>query len=85
MNAINYTTDTNAIATQLKGATVRYLANKSKVTQDGVRILKIEEVDFVGFSKKENRLYATVKCFDIDDKGESKYRNLQIAGIELVV
>ncbi len=85
MKEIKYTTNTAEIAEQLKGATVRYLANKSSVTENGVRVLKIEEVDHVGFSKKGNRLYATVKCFDIDDRGESKYRTLQVAGIELVV
>ena len=85
MKEIKYTTNTAEIAKQLKGATVRYLANKSSVTENGVRVLKIEEVDHVGFSKKGKRLYATVKCFDIDDMGESKYRNLQIAGIEVAV
>ena len=85
MKALNYTTNTNEIATQLKGATVRYLANKSSITKNGVRVFKIEEVEDIGFSKKENKMFVTVKCFDIDDSGESKYRTLQVAGIELVV
>jgi hypothetical protein len=85
MKALNYSINTNEIATQLKGATVRYLANKSSITKSGVRVFKIEEVDNIGFSKKGNNLFVTVKCFDIDDNGESKYRTLQVAGIELVV
>ncbi len=85
MKALNYSINTNEIATQLKGATVRYLANKSSITESGVRVFKIEEVDNIGFSKKGNNLFVTVKCFDIDDRGESKYRTLQVAGIELVV
>jgi len=84
MTAINYTTNTVEIANQLKGATVRYLANKSNVTKDNVRIFKIQDVAHVGFSKKDNRLFATVQCLDFDDNLETRYRTLQIAGIELI-
>jgi hypothetical protein len=82
---INYTAKPEALAQQLKGATVRYLANASTVTKNGVRVFKIEHVERVGYAEKTKKRFVTVKCRDIDDGGESKFRNLQLAGIDLVV
>lgn len=81
---LNYSASAVEIASSLVGKTVRYLAEKSSITKNGVRVLKIEAVEEVAFSKKGKR-YVTVLAKDIDDGGESKYRNLHIAGIELAV
>jgi predicted secreted protein len=81
---LNYSASAVEIASALVGKTVRYLAEKSSIKKDGVRVLKIEAVDHVGFSKDGKR-FVTVKALDIDDGGESKFRNLHIAGIDLAV
>lgn len=81
---LNYSASAVEIASALVGKTVRYLAEKSSIKKDGVRVLKVEAVDHVGFAKNGKR-YVTVKARDIDDGGESKFRNLHIAGIDLAV
>lgn len=81
---LNYSASAVEIASALVGKTVRYLAEKSSLKKDGVRVLKIENVEHVGFSKKGKR-FVTVVARDIDDAGECKYRNLHLAGIDLVV
>ena len=81
---LDYSASAVEIASALVGKTVRYLAEKSSLTKDGVRILKVESVEHVGFAKNGKR-YVTVKAFDVDDAGESKYRNLHLAGIDLAV
>lgn len=81
---LNYSAPDVEIASALVGKTVRYLAEKSSLTKDGVRVFKVESVEHVGFNKNGKR-YATVLARDIDDKGESKYRNLHIAGIDLAI
>lgn len=81
---LNYSASAVEIASALVGKTVRYLAEKSSIKKDGVRVLKVEAVDHVGFAKNGKR-YVTVKARDIDDSGESKFRNLHIAGIDLAV
>lgn len=73
------------IASALTGKTVRYLANKSKLKADGVRVFKIDSVQEVSFGKKSGKRYVNVHTTDIDDAGEQKYRNLQLEGIDLVV
>ena len=82
---IDYNTPDLKLANLLVGKTVRYLANKSKVTTSGVRVLVIESVEAISFAKKSNKRFVTVKALDVDDGGESKYRNLSVAGIDLVV
>ena len=82
---INYNTPSAKIASDLVGKTVRYLANKSKVTANGVRVFKIEAIENVDFAAKTGKRYITALCKDVDDGGESKYRNLQLAGIDLIV
>jgi hypothetical protein len=82
---LNYNTPSAKIASELVGKTVRYLANKSKSTPNGVRIFKIESVENVDFSAKTGRRYVTVLAKDIDDAGVTKYRNLHLAGIDLIV
>ncbi|MDB4314506.1 hypothetical protein N9955_00605 [bacterium] len=67
---------------QLEGKTVRYLADKSSVTENKVRIFKIEEVEQFAVSAK-GKEYVTVKARDIDDQGESKIRNLSLDRIDL--
>lgn len=81
---LNYSAPAVEIASALTGKTVRYLANKSTVTESGVRIFKIEAVERVEMAKNGRR-YVTVLAKDVDDHGEAKYRNLHIAGIDLVV
>jgi len=82
---INYNTPSAKIASDLVGKTVRYLANKSKFTPTGVRVFKIESVENVDFAAKTGKRYVTVLARDIDDAGEAKYRNLHLAGIDLIV
>jgi hypothetical protein len=82
---INYQAPALEIANALIGKTVRYFANKSKVTESGVRVFKVEAVDNVSIGSKSGRRYVTVLAKDVDDAGESKYRNLHLAGIDLVV
>ena len=84
MKEINYNESNASIISKLVGSTVRYLAEKSKVKQDGVRVFKVEAVDNIGFSAKGKR-FATCLCADVDQQGESVYRNLSLAGIDLVV
>ena len=81
---INYSASAVEIASSLVGKTVRYLAEKSSLKKDGVRILKVEAVDKVSFNKNGKR-FVTVLAKDVDDCGASKYRNLHLAGIDLVV
>lgn len=69
---------------QLEGKTVRYLADKSSITKNGVRIFKIEEVDKFSKSAKGDH-FVTVKARDIDDGGESKYRSLRLDRISLAL
>ena len=82
---IDYNLPNEKIVSALIGKTIRYFANKSKQTENGVRVFKIEAVEAVSFAVKSGKRYVTVLAKDIDDKGETKYRNLQIAGIDLVV
>jgi hypothetical protein len=82
---LEYNAPSAKIASELVGKTVRYLANKSKVTESGVRVFKIEAVENVDFAAKTGKRFVTVLARDIDDAGESKYRNLHLAGIELAV
>ena len=79
-----YNTPTEQVVSALVNKTVRYFAENSKVKADGGRVLKIEAVDKVAFAANGKR-YVTVKALDVDDGGESKYRNLHISGIDLVV
>jgi hypothetical protein len=72
------------IATALVGKTVRYIANNSKVTKNRVRIFKIEGVENVDFSVKTGERFVTVLAKDFDDGAVSKYRNLHLAGIDLI-
>lgn len=80
-----YNTPAELVKLALEGKVVRYLANKSSVTKDGVRVLKVDEVEHVGFGRKSGKRYVTVRARDIDDKAESKIRNLHFEGIDLVV
>lgn len=73
------------IASDLVGKTIRYHADKSKISPNGVRIFKVESVENVDFSRKTGKRYVTVLARDLNDEGESKYRNLHIAGIDLIV
>jgi hypothetical protein len=82
---IDYNTPNAKLASELTGKTVRYLANKSKVTESGVRVFKIEAVEHIGFAEKTGKRFVTVLAKDIDDSGVAKYRNLQLAGIDLAV
>jgi len=82
---LNYNTPSAKIASDLVGKTVRYFANKSRVTKSGVRLFKIESVENVDFAAKTGKRYVTVLARDIDDGGIAKYRNLQLAGIDLIV
>lgn len=82
---INYQASALEIANALVGKTVRYFANDSKIKNDGVRVFKVEAVDHVSIGKKSGRLYVTILAKDVDDGGESKHRNLHLAGIDLVV
>jgi hypothetical protein len=82
---INYQASALEIANTLIGKTVRYFANDSKIKNDGVRVFKVEAVDNVSIGSKSGRRYVTVLAKDVDDGGESKYRNLHLAGIDLVV
>jgi F0F1-type ATP synthase beta subunit len=82
---MDYKASALEIANSLVGKTVRYFANKSKVTENGVRVFKVEAVDNVGIGKKSGRRFVTVLAKDIDDGGEAKHRNLNLAGIDLVV
>ena len=79
-----YNIPTEQLVASLVNKTVRYFAEKSKIKADGVRVLKIEAVEKVSTSANGKR-YVTVKALDVDDSGESKYRNLHLAGIDLVV
>lgn len=82
---LEYNTPSEKLASELTGKTVRYFANKSKVTKDGVRVFKIEAVEKISFAVKTGKRFVTVLAKDIDDSGVAKYRNLQLAGIDLVV
>jgi hypothetical protein len=81
---INYSENALEIASALVGKTVRYLANKSKIKKDGVRVFKVEMVENVSVSTNGHR-YVTALVRDIDDKGEVKYRNMRLEGIDLIV
>ena len=81
---IPYNTPSDLVKLILEGKSVRYLADKSSQTKDGVRIFKVEEVEHIGFGAKSGKRYITAKVRDIDDKAESKSRNLHFAGIDLV-
>ena len=72
------------IATALVGKTVRYLANESKVTKNRIRIFKIEGVENVDFAAKTGERFVTVLAKDLDDGAVPKYRNLHLAGIDLI-
>jgi hypothetical protein len=82
---IQYNAPTEQIVSALIGKTVRYFANKSTQTESGVRIFKIEAVDTIATGAKSGKRYVTVLAKDIDDCGESKYRTLQLSGIDLIV
>ena len=83
--ALEYNTPSAKIASELVGKTVRYFAEKSKVTKNGVRVFKIESVENVDFAAKTGKRFVTVLAKDIDDSGVAKYRNLHLSGIDLVV
>lgn len=83
--AIDYNATSLEIANALVNKTVRYFATKSSLTKDGVRVLKIDSVEEVGIGKKSGKRFVTVKARDIDDGGVSKYRNLNLSGIDLAV
>jgi len=82
---LEYNTPSAKIASELVGKTVRYFAEKSKVTKSGVRVFKIESVENVDFAAKTGKRFVTVLAKDIDDSGVAKYRNLHLSGIDLVV
>lgn len=82
---LEYNTPSAKIASELVGKTVRYFAEKSKVTKNGVRVFKIESVENVDFAAKTGKRFVTVLAKDIDDSGVAKYRNLHLSGIDLVV
>jgi hypothetical protein len=82
---INYQAPAIEIASNLVGKTIRYFANDSKIKNDGVRVFKVEAVENVSIGTKSGRRYVTILAKDVDDAGESKYRNLHLAGIDLVV
>jgi demethoxyubiquinone hydroxylase (CLK1/Coq7/Cat5 family) len=78
------TKSTERIISELVGRTIRYIALDSQQTNNGVRVFKIDQVNRVAVSKKGVR-YAVVRAWDIDDRGEQKFRSLHLAGIDLVV
>jgi|TARA_R110000824_G_scaffold2419_9_gene11299 hypothetical protein len=84
MKEIQYNEPTASLISKLVGSTVRYLAEKSQVKSDGVRVFKVEAVEEVGFSAKGKR-FAKCLVSDVDQEGQSVYRNLSVAGIELIV
>ena len=47
-------------------------------------MFKIDQVNRVATSKKGVR-YAVVRAWDIDDRGEQKFRSLHLNGIDLIV
>jgi hypothetical protein len=82
---INYQASAIEIASNLVGKTIRYLANDSKMKNDGVRVFKVQAVENVSIGAKSGRRYVTILAKDVDDAGETKHRNLHLAGIDLVV
>ena len=82
---INYQAPAIEIASNLVGKTIRYFANDSKIKNDGVRVFKVEAVENVSIGTKSGLRYVTILAKDVDDAGESKYRNLHLAVIDLVV
>lgn len=81
----NYNASPAQIASALTGQTVRYLAQKSQVKQDGVRIFKIKEVEDVLVGHKSGKRFVNCLCYDVDDAGTEKFRNLSLEGIDLVI
>ena len=73
------------LASLLTGKTVRYKnAKRSTVTNDGVRVFKIKDVEDVFTSQNSGAKCVTVSVNDIDDAGSVKYRTLHVAGIQSV-
>ena len=74
------------LASLLTGKTVRYKnAKRSTVTNDGVRIFKVIDVEDVFTSQNSGRKCVTVSVHDIDDSNTVKYRTLHVAGIQSVI
>ena len=73
------------LASILTGKTVRYTRRKrSTVTDNGVRVFKIKDVEDVFTSQNSGAKCVTVSVNDIDDAGAVKYRTLHVAGIQSV-
>lgn len=81
---MNTTTSTERIVSALAGRTIRYNALDSQQTNTGVRVFKVDQVNRVAVSKKGIR-YVVVHAWDIDDRGEQKFRSLHLNGIDLIV
>ena len=75
------------LASALTGKTVRYenLHNKSAVADPRKRTFKIQSVEDISVSQATGNKYVTAKVQDLDDGGTSKYRNLIVDGISIVV
>ena len=75
------------LASALTGKTVRYenLHNKSAVADPSKRTFKIQSVEDISVSQATGNKYVTAKVQDLDDGGTSKYRNLIVDGISIVV
>jgi len=56
----------------------------STVKKDGVRKMLVEEVLEDRFARSTGRRYVNVRCRDLDDKGQIKFRSLHVAGINQV-
>jgi hypothetical protein len=83
-NKMTTTASTERIVSALAGRTIRYNALDSQQTANGVRVFKIDAVTRVTHSKKGVR-FITARVWDIDDRGEQKFRSLHLNGIDLVV
>ena len=75
------------LASALTGKTVVYenFHNKSAVADPRKRTFKIKSVEDISVSQATGNRYVTAKVQDLDDGGESKYRNLIVDGISIVV
>jgi phosphotransferase system HPr-like phosphotransfer protein len=75
-----YTTNTTDIAAALINKTVRYFAEETSVTNDGVRLFKVQSIEKIATAATTGKRYITVKAYDVDRKKET-YRTLHLAGI----